>query len=153
MAIFTSIIEVVAPSSAMQGAMVDVVVRVKAEDYWGDGRDQWIAVTGRYNSTELFFLPEAAKVGALQIQDFTISFTMPGKDVMVSYGSWVPYLSNGVLGDWRIEDSGYVDIALGAEPPPNGEPPEEEPWWKNTWLIVGGIAAVAVLGIVLVRKK
>jgi len=46
-------------------------------------------------------------------------------------------------------ENGNVYILPNREEPPD----VEEPWWKkNTGLLVGGIAAATVLGIVLVRK-
>jgi len=51
---------------------------------------------------------------------------------------------------FNIEDGNVYILPNGEEEPEEPPPDDEKP--LNTWLIVGGIAVAAILGIVLVRK-
>ncbi len=149
MANFTEIVSIEAPQSAAEGESVDIVVTVKNKNYWGDGRNQWVAVTGVADGVTIPFQPENSNIPSLQTAVFTGSFTMPGKNVTAGVGTWVPWLSNGVLGDWRIEEQRSLPIALSGDVP--GPTPDEES--EIPWLALAGIGGVALLGILLIRRK
>ena len=106
---YTEIVDIIAPSAAAFGDLVNVEVRVKNI---GDFAF-YIAVTGRYDETVLTFSPDYAAVDVGAIQSFTTSFTMPNKGVRVH--AWSFYWTGE---EWYQDDYDYVDIALevSAEP-------------------------------------
>jgi len=103
---YTDIVEVIAPDKAIVGDTVQVIVRVK--NLYTEAI--YIAVTGRYNETNLSFSPPNAAVSAGQTYDFTTFFTMPQKDIRVHLWSW--YWAR----EWYQDDYTYKDIIAEAVP-------------------------------------
>ena len=104
---YTEIVDIIAPSQAAFGDLVNVEVKVKNI---GDFAF-YVAVTGRYDETVLTFSPDYAAVDAGAIQSFTTSFTMPDKGARVH--AWSFYWTGE---EWYQDDYDYVDIALEAIP-------------------------------------
>ena len=100
---YTDIVEIVAPSSAGAGDLVNVEVKVRnlytAPIY--------IAVSGRYNGVDIAFSPDWPVVEAGAIQSFTASFTMPNNDILLE--AWSFYWTGT---EPYQDDYDYVDIPL-----------------------------------------
>ena len=105
---YADIIKVDAPSSASAGEQVTVDVSVKNIS----GSDQYIAVTGAYDSTSIPFQFDYLLVSPQQTVIFRGSFTMPSKNVRVTAWSW--YWDGS---EWIQDDQMTKDIALSALTP------------------------------------
>ncbi len=100
---YTDIVEIVAPSSARSGELVNIVAKVK--NLYNDAI--YISTSGKYDNIIFNLYPEYAAVGAGATYSFSGSFPMPNKGVRVYVWS---YYWDGT--EWRQDDEGYVDIAL-----------------------------------------
>jgi len=100
---YADIVKIDAPSSASAGDQVIVDVSVKNIS----GSDQYIAITGVYDSTSIPFQFEYLLVSPQETVIFRGSFTMPSKNVRVTAWSWYWDGSN-----WVQEDEMTKDIAL-----------------------------------------
>lgn len=105
----TAIVAITAPSSAFQGDTVIVDVSVRNIG----SIDQNIAVTGVYDSISLSWQFNYLDFSPYETLIFRGWFTMPSKKVRVTVYS--KYWDGS---KWVQDDSGYVDIALGAVPSP-----------------------------------
>ncbi len=142
MANFAKIVEIDVPLSADEGEMVDVFVKVK--NLYSEGAIT-ITVTGVANYTDPLPLASQELVGPGEIMTFQTSFTMPNKNTVLHIGSW--YL--GVSGEFVLDDRVQANISISTveEPPP---PPEKKKAME--WPTLAVIAAVAAVGVVLVRR-
>ena len=100
---YADIIKTDAPSSASAGEQVIVDVSVKNIS----GSDQYLAVTGTYDSTSIPFQFDYLLVSPQQTVIFRGSLTMPSKNVKVTAWSW--YWDGS---KWVQEDQMTKDIAL-----------------------------------------
>lgn len=100
---YTQIVDIVAPSSARAGELVNVEAKVRN---LYDGAI-YISTSGKYDNIIFTLYPEYAAVGAGATYSFSGSFIMPNKGVRVYVWS---YYWNGE--QWRLDDEAYVDIAL-----------------------------------------
>jgi len=100
---YTSITEITAPSSAMAGDTVDIVVRVKNLATYGI----YIAVTASYDGITIPITPDYASVNAGAIGVYNGSFTMPSYDVTIKV--WSFYWTGT---EWYQDDSDQVDVAM-----------------------------------------
>jgi subtilase family serine protease len=104
----TAITGISAPARAQAGDQVIVDVSVKNIS----GSDQYIAVTAVYDSNNISFQFDYLLVSPGQTVIMRGNFTMPNKSVRVTAWSWWWDGSK-----WVYDDTGYVDIALGAVTP------------------------------------
>lgn len=102
---YTQIVEIVAPSSAAAGQIVNVEVKVK-NIY---SVPFFVTVTGAVDGSNLYFGNETKYIAAGETKSFYDSFTMPSKSIKLWVWSWW-YLSP----DWIEDDSAYKDISLSA---------------------------------------
>ena len=102
------IIKVDAPSSAAAGDQVIVDVSVKNIS----GSDQYIAVTGAFDSTSIPFQFDYLLVSPQETVVFRGWFTMPSSNVRVTVWSW--YWDGST---WVYDDQMTKDIALAALTP------------------------------------
>ena len=114
MALYTDIVEVVAPSEAQEGQVVNITVKIKnlysatigimlggALEY---GVSPWPAITFPYNYDN---------VAAGATVSFAGNFIMPNKAVNIhAYSYWY-----GADGLWHFDDEEAKDINLGAVTP------------------------------------
>ena len=100
---YADIIKIDAPSSASAGEQVIVDVSVKNIS----GSDQYLAVTGVYDSTSIAFQFDYLLVSPQQTVVFGGWFTMPSKNVKVTVWSW--YWDGS---KWVQDDEMTKDIAL-----------------------------------------
>ena len=105
---YTAITGISAPVSALAGDPVIVDVTVKNIS----GSDQYIAVTGAYDSLSPSWQFDYLILSPGQSVVFRGNFTMPNKSVRVTAWSWWWDGSQ-----WVYDDTAYVDIALGAVAP------------------------------------
>lgn len=103
MAVVADIIKIDAPASAPEAQTVIVDVSVKNIS----SIDEYIAVTGVYDSTSLAWQFDYLLVSPGQTVIMRGNFTMPSSKVRVKVWSW--YWDGST---WVQDDSGYVDIAL-----------------------------------------
>ncbi len=100
---FTDIVDIVAPSAAAYGELVSVDVRVRnIGDY-----AFYIAVTGRYDGTDIYFLPDYAYVEAGSTTTLHQTFTMPDKAITLDV--WSFYWTGE---EWIQDDSESVSISV-----------------------------------------
>jgi len=102
------IIKVDAPSSAAAGDQVIVDVSVKNIS----GSDQYIAVTGAFDSTSIPFQFDYLLVSPQQTVIFRGWFTMPTKNIRVTVWGW--YWDGS---KWVYDDQMTKDISLAALTP------------------------------------
>ena len=100
---YVDIIKIDAPSNASAGEQVIVDVSVKNPS----GSDQYIAITGVYDSTSIPFQFDYLLVSPQQTVVFRGWFTMPSNNVRVTVWSW--YWDGS---KWVQEDQMTRDIAL-----------------------------------------
>ena len=100
---YADIIEIDAPSSASAGEQVIVDVSVKNLG----GSDQYLAVTGVFDSTSIPFQFDYLLLSPQQTVIFRGSFTMPSNNVRVTAWSW--YWDGS---KWVQDDQMTKDIAL-----------------------------------------
>ena len=105
---YADIIKVDAPSSASAGEQVIVDVSVKNLS----GSDQYLAVTGVYDSTSIPFQFDYLLVSPQQTVIFRGWFTMPSKNVRVTVWSFYWDGTN-----WVQDDQMTKDIALAVSTP------------------------------------
>ncbi|MBA7712906.1 hypothetical protein ES703_121899 [subsurface metagenome] len=104
---YTEIVEIVAPSSAVAGETVNIVAKVRNLHASAIN----ILVSGRYDTIDvLYFSPSQAWVSAGETYSFPASFVMPSQDITVTVYSF--YM--GEYG-WYLDDTKQVNIAV---PPP-----------------------------------
>lgn len=103
MAEYADIIKVEAPSSAIEGAAVNVDVSVKNIG----ASDQYLAVTAVFDSTSFPFQFDYLLVSPGQTVIFRGSFTMPSKNVSITAWSW--YWDGS---DWVQDDRDEKQISL-----------------------------------------
>ena len=104
---YADIIKTDAPSSASVGEQVIIDVSVKNIS----GSDQYLAVTGVYDSLSIPFQFDYLLVSPQQTVIFRGWFTMPSKKVRVQVWSW--YWDGST---WQVKDKGddyeYRDISI-----------------------------------------
>jgi len=114
MALYADIVEIVAPSEAQEGQVVNITVKIKnlysatigimvggALEY---GVSPWPGITFPYNSENL---------GPGVTTSFQGSFTMPNKAVKIhAYSYWY-----GADGYWHFDDEEVKNVNLGAVTP------------------------------------
>ena len=100
---YADIIKIDAPSNASEGEQVIVDVSLKNIS----GSDQYLAVTGVYDSTSIPFQFDYLLVSPQQTVIFRGWFNMPSKSVRVTMWSW--YWDGN---KWVQEDQMTKDIAL-----------------------------------------
>lgn len=103
MALAADIVEVVAPASAAAGDTVIVDVKVKNLGV----TNNYIAVTGNYDSTWLPFQFDYLNVAPQETVVFRGAFTMPSRKVKVTLWSW--YWDGR---QWVLEATAHIDIDL-----------------------------------------
>ena len=105
---YADIIKVDAPSSAAAGDQVIVDVSVKNIS----GSDQYIAVTGVFDSTSIPFQFDYLLMSPGETVIFRGTFTMPNKGVRITAWGW--YWDGS---QWVHDDTMTFDIALSALQP------------------------------------
>ena len=105
---YADIVKIDAPSSVSEGEQVIVDVSVKNIS----GSDQYLAVTGVFDSTSFTFQFDYLLVSPQQTVIFRGWFAMPSKSVRVTAWSW--YWDGS---KWVQEDQMTKDIALAALTP------------------------------------
>ena len=100
--LYTEIVEIIAPSEAAAGELVEVEVRVK--NIWGGYL--YIGVSGSADGITPVFSPDDVYVAPGGIASFTASFTMPDKYVFANVFSWV------WIEYWYQDDYAYALINL-----------------------------------------
>ena len=100
---YTDIVAIYGPAEAKAGETVNLQVDVRNLHT----EAIYIAVTGRYNGTDIYSSPDYLNVGAGAIASFTLSFTMPSNDIRVDI--WSLYWAEP---EWYADDSGTASIAL-----------------------------------------
>ena len=105
---YTQITEITAPSSAMAGDTIDIVVRVK--NLYSSAI--YIAVTASYDGDTIPITPDYQSVDAGVIGVYNGSFTMPNNNVREYV--WSYYWTGS---EWYLDDQAYVDIALAVLTP------------------------------------
>lgn len=113
MAYFAEITAIELPSSADEGELVDVIVKVRNLVTAGSIT---IAVTGVYNYTNPLPQPPILVVPPGEIGVFPMSFIMPGRDTTINVGSWY----KGTSGNFVQDDLAETSIALATEEPQPG---------------------------------
>ena len=105
--IYTDVVEVVAPSTAMAGSRVDVTVRVKNIDptYY-----HWVACVAIYDGSA-HFIDQDAFLAPKETYPFSGHFTMPNKDITITAYSYYSY-----YGEWIPDDEMSKDVKLAAYP-------------------------------------
>ncbi|MBA7695092.1 hypothetical protein ES703_103713 [subsurface metagenome] len=106
---YTDIVAIYGPAEAKAGETVNLQVDVRNLHT----EAIYIAVTGRYNGTDIYSSPDYLNVGAGAIASFTLSFTMPSNDIRVDI--WSLYWAEP---EWYADDYSYVDIVLAVPPEP-----------------------------------
>lgn len=106
----TAITAVRAPSQAPAGQQVTVEVDIY--NIWGYADGLYLAATAQDAGVSFSVSPGWAWVDAYAEYTFLITFTMPNKALRVNIFSWWWDGSK-----WVYDDTGYVDIALGAVTP------------------------------------
>ncbi len=105
---YADIIKIDTPSSASAGEQVTVDVSVKNIS----SSDQYMAVTGVFDSTSIPFQFDYLLVSPQQTVIFRGSFTMPSSNVRVTVWNW--YWDGST---WVYDDQATKDIALAALTP------------------------------------
>ena len=100
---YTSITEITAPSSAMAGDTVDIVVRVKNLSTYSF----YIAVTASYDGVTIPITPDYQSVNPGAIGVYNGSFTMPNKSITLDV--WSFYWTGT---EWYQDDHSAVSISL-----------------------------------------
>ena len=100
---YTDIVAVYGPSEAAYGDQVTIQVDIKNLADYGI----YIAATGRYNGTDIYFSPDYAGVDPGATYSFTVSFTMPNKDITLDV--WSYYWDGS---QWYQDDHQAVSIKL-----------------------------------------
>lgn len=108
MGIYTQIIEIVAPSSASAGALVECTIKVKNIDtYW----DHLIACVAVVDS--LRFIDEAVIIPSGETFSYSGAFLMAGGDVTIYAYTYYPRDT-----EWIPDDAAQKDVLLAEVPKP-----------------------------------
>ena len=107
MGFYIDITKIEAPNSAEQGSPVSVKVTAKNK---ATTIGQYILVMGRYDTTDIYASPEYAWVEPQKSQIFTISFTMPPRNIVLGIWGfiWVEYEP----GYWYQDTYNEVSITI-----------------------------------------
>ena len=84
MAQYAQIVEISAPSSALEGEPVSIAVQVRNLADYGF----YVSITGDIDSSQVTFTPDYAGVDAGATCIFYGSFVMPGRNVTITATSW-----------------------------------------------------------------